>query len=209
MPVNAEFFNTVRPVFQGRKLTQGQVDGMNRIVAYGEKWAYKTEDTAFVLGQVFHEVNQWMQPIREGASRIGPGYSDLSAKRAVASLYNRGLIRTNYALPAGPHKQSYYGRGLIQITWYDNYLKFERILGIPLTANPDLALDFDVSLDIAFIGCRDGVFRNKKMAQYEFPQDYRAARDIVNGDVTKNGSMIAGYCNTFLNGLYRGGYRAN
>lgn len=203
MPADAHFFATVRPLFEGR-LTQGQVDGMNKIVEYGEKWGYDADDLAYVLATTFHETARWMQPIREGARRYGPSYTDASAKRAVASIHAKGIIRTNYALPAGPHGQSYYGRGLVQITWYDNYLKFEKLLGVPLTADPDKTLEWDIALDILFLGMRDGMFTGKKMKDYNFPADYRAARAIVNDDVRKNGQMIANEANVFRNALIGG-----
>lgn len=182
MNADKHFFDTVRPLFGGR-LSKGQVDGMTKIVEYAERWGYSPLWTAYILSTAHHESAHWMQPIREGARRYGPDYSDASAKRAVASIHSKGIIRTNYALPAGPHGQSYYGRGLIQITWYDNYLKFERTLGKPLTANPDLALEWDIALDILFLGMRDGMFRaGRSLDMIQSPADYKAARDIVNGD---------------------------
>lgn len=182
MPADKHFFDTVRPLFGGR-LNQYQVDGMNKIVEYAEKWGYSKLHTAYILSTAYHESAFWMQPIREGARRFGPDYTDAQAKRAVASIHAKGIIRTNYALPAGPHRQSYYGRGLVQITWYDNYLKFERLLKKPLTANPDIALEWDVALDILFLGMRDGMFRKgRSLSMIKSTADYKAARDIVNGD---------------------------
>lgn len=188
MPANETFFSTVRPLFGGR-LTQGQVDGMNKIVEYGEKWGYKPGEVAYALATTKKETANWMQPIREGALRYGPDYTDASAKRAVASIHAKGIIRTNYALPAGPHRQSYYGRGLIQITWYDNYRKFAQILNKPLDKNPDLALDWNVALDILFIGLRDGLFRKGlgfKDFDFTVPEDVFNARDAVNGDKNRS-----------------------
>jgi len=184
MPANAEFYNAVRPLFGGR-LNQHQVDGMKRIVEYGEEWGYDPNDLAYILSTAKHETGGWMTPIREGAHRFGPDYTDASAKRAVASIHAKGIISTNYALPAGPYGQSYYGRGLVQITWYDNYQKFARILGVPLDENPDLALEWDHALDIMFLGMRDGVFTGKKLKEYDFPAQFKQARVIVNGDSHK------------------------
>jgi len=202
------FFDTVRPLFEGR-LNQYQVDGMNKIVEYADKWGYSPLRTAYILATAKHESANWMQPIREGARRYGPDYSDASAKRAVASIHAKGIIKTNYALPSGPYRQSYYGRGLVQITWYDNYLKFERLLKKPLTANPDLALEWDIALDILFLGMRDGMFRRgKSLSMIETVADYKAAREIVNGDSHKTwggkdriDDRMAGYARTFLAGL--------
>lgn len=176
-----EFFNGVRPHFGGR-LNQFQVDGMNRICHYGRLWGYSREHLAYILATVKHETGSWMQPIREGAHRVGPEYSDLSAKAAVRQIHAKGLIRENYALPAGPYGQSYYGRGLVQITWYENYQKFAAILAIPLDEHPDLALEWDVALDILFLGMRDGMFTGKKLSDFDLPAQFKQARVIVNGD---------------------------
>lgn len=200
MPADKRFFDTVRPLFGG-SLKQHQVDGMNRVVEYGEKWGYSAPHLAYVLATTYHETAQWMQPIREGARRFGPNYSNESAIRAVTSIYNKGIIRTNYALPAGPHGQSYYGRGLTQITWYDNYLKFEKLLGVPFTQNPDLALEWQHALDIMFLGMRDGLFTGKSLKDYNLPSDFYNARAIVNGDKKKNGQRIAREAEIFYRGL--------
>lgn len=200
MPANKAFYDTVRPLFGGR-LTSGQVDGMSKIVAYAEQFEYSVDDTAYVLGNTKHETANWMQPIREGARRFGLKYTDEQSRRAVASIHAKGIIRENYALPAGPYGQSYYGRGLTQITWWDNYKKFGELLGIPLEQNPDLALEWPVALDIMFLGMRDGLFTGKAMKDYKFPDEYRAARAIVNGDVRKNGELVAGYARKFREAL--------
>lgn len=195
-----EFFKSIRSLFGG-KLTQGQVDGMNKIVEYGYKWEYSDEHLAYVLATTFHETARWMQPIREGARRYGPSYKDSSAKRAVASIFAKGIIRTNYALPAGPYKQSYYGRGLVQITWHTNYKKFAELLGVDLEKNPDLALEWGIALDILFLGMRDGLFTGKALNDYNFPSQFYNARAIVNGDTKKNGKAIANEANAFLKAL--------
>ncbi len=204
--LTADFFDGVRPIFGG-KLTAGQVDGLIRIVDYAYKWEYDAVELAFVLGQIKHETADWMLPIREGARRFGANYSNEQSIRAVTQIYNKGIIRTNYALPAGPYKQSYYGRGLIQITWYDNYKKFAALLNKPeLISQPDTALDWETSLDIAFIGCRDGIFTGVGMSDYNLPEDFAKARAIVNGDVKKNGELIAKYCRAFYAALQATGY---
>ncbi len=202
------FFDTVRPMFGGQ-LNQHQVNGLNKIIQYADKWEYTPEHTAYILATAKHETANWMQPIREGARKYGPRYSDVSAKRAVESIFRRGLIKRNYALPAGPYGQSYYGRGLVQITWYGNYLTFERLLGKPLTENPDLALDWDNALDIMFVGMRDGLFRRgRSLSMIKTSEDFKAARDIVNGDSGKRwggrvriDDRLARYARMFLKGL--------
>lgn len=77
----------------------------------------------------------------------------------------------------------YYGRGLAHLTWRGNYLKYERLLGLPLVANPDLALRFDVAAFILVHGMRTGEFTGKKLSDYinGLHVDLINARRIVNG----------------------------
>lgn len=192
------FFDAIRPLFGGR-LTLAQVEGLILIVTYGLTNGYSRPDLAYVLATAFHETGRRMQPIREGFARSNAG-----AIRAVTGLYNKGIISRNYALQDG-YGNSYYGRGYVQITWKENYAKFENILGIPLVANPDLALLPEHALDILFIGMRDGLFRNASLADVpDFmttPAFTAENRDIINGDVRKNGPRIAGYAAAFFTAL--------
>jgi len=217
--MNADFYNAVRPLFGGR-LKQHQVDGMEAITAYAKENEYPLSWTAYALATAYHETAAWMQPIREGARRYGPNYSDASARRAVASIFARGIIRTNYALP---HRngRSYYGRGLVQITWHSNYSKFTDILGVDLVNNPDLTLEMGHALDIMFIGMRDGVFTGHKLkskigrnacdfsneeAAKERMSQYVKARRMINGDVRKNGAKIARQAIVFEKALQKAGF---
>lgn len=208
MKADKHFFDTVRPLFRGR-LTQAQVDGMFKIVEYADKWGYSDLHTAYALATIKHETANWMAPIREGARRYGTNYTNAQAIRAVTSIFSKGIIRTNYALPAGPYKQSYYGRGLVQITWHGNYKQFDRLLNKPLEKNPDLALEWDTSLDIVFLGMRDGLFRKgNSLAMIKSAKDFKKARTIVNGDSAKRwggtqrvDDKLAGYANVFLKAL--------
>jgi predicted chitinase len=78
----------------------------------------------------------------------------------------------------------YYGRGFSQLTWEGNYRKFEQLLGIPLVAQPQLALTPAVGADILVLGMRDGIFSGKKLSDYILGEkrDYIRARRIVNGN---------------------------
>lgn len=188
------FFDTVRPMFKGLK--QHQVEGCEKVIAEGKKRGTSRLHLAYILGTTYHETGKWMQPIREGGYRYGPTYSHASAVRAVTAIYNKGIISTNYALPAGPHRLSYYGRGLVQITWYDNYLKFG------IAENPDAALEWDTSLRIMFDGMEKGMFRKgRDLSMIKSRSDYYAARDIINGDVRKNGRRIANEAEVFYKAL--------
>lgn len=189
-----KFFTTVRPLFG--KLTTEQVDGMERIVRYAARYKVSRDHLAYVLGTVFHETARWMQPIREGARRYGPAYSDASARRAVAQIHAKGIISRNYALPNAAGL-SFYGRGLVQITHEENYAKFG------IADNPDLALEWDYALDITFRGMRDGMFTGKSLADVAEvgDQNYVNDRVVINGDQRKNGARIARYADVFYEAL--------
>lgn len=200
MTASPEFFAVVRGSLFGGRLTAAQVDGLNRIVGYGIENGYSRPDLAYVLATVHHETGRRMQPIREGFAS-----TDAGARRAVAGLKAKGIISTDYSLPTGPHKQSYYGRGLVQITWYENYLKYEKRFGYPLTEHPDLALEWAYALQILFVGMRDGLFTKYDLDEVPdymtSPQFDRTDRLIINGDAKKNGDMIAAYAAQYWKAL--------
>lgn len=192
--MKASFFNRVRgPLFGGR-LTQGQVDGMNIIGSYGLKDGMTRERLAYVYATVYWETARWMEPIREGARRYGTNYTDAQSRRAVAAIHAKGIIRRNYALP-DENDNSFYGRGLVQITHKYNYAKFEEMTGTDLASNPDEALNWRESLIITFEGMKQGLFRPGNSLDNIVGRDlygeYIRARDIINGDRIKNGKAIA------------------
>jgi len=90
-----------------------------------------------------------------------------------------------------PHKKTgkiYYGRGFVQITWFDNYERFTKILyrlgyEVDLINNPDLALEPKIACLILVIGMRDGKFTGKDLDDYFDPikSDWYNARQIING----------------------------
>lgn len=191
----AKFFNAVRPLFG--KLTAAQVVGMEIILAYCTANAVSRQHTAYMLATVFHETAKWMAPIREGARRYGPNYSDASARNAVAVAVGKGLISYNYALPNAAGN-SFYGRGLVQITHEDNYIRLGAAIGENLVDYPDVTLEWPAALKIMHYGMRDGLFTGKKLSDFE---GFYSMRSIINGDTKKYGSTIAGYADTFYAAL--------
>jgi hypothetical protein len=194
------FFKAVRGSLFGGRMSQGQVEGLDKIVKYGIANGYSRPDLAYVLATVHHETGRRMQPIREGFAS-----TDAGSRRAVASLKAKGIIRTNYALPTGPYKQSYYGRSLVQITWLENYVKFGKLLGIPLEQYPDLALEWPHALDILFIGMRDGLFTKYSLKEVpdvmKSPGFDNTDRLIINGDARKNGPIVSAQAASYWNAL--------
>lgn len=76
----------------------------------------------------------------------------------------------------------FYGRGFVQLTHKENYIKLGKILGIDLVLNPDLALDRRFAADIIVIGMMKGLFTGLPLNNYiNNIADYYNARRVVNG----------------------------
>lgn len=117
---------------------------------------------AYMLATVYHETARTMRPVEE----IGKGKK---------YKYGQKDKETGHV---------YYGRGFVQLTWKDNYFKFERELGVPLVKQPELALDLEISTRILFDGMIKGLFTGKKLSDYfngEQICDWYSARKIING----------------------------
>jgi hypothetical protein len=85
---------------------------------------------------------------------------------------------------ANPHTlQVYYGRGLVQTTWYANYLKLSRLLGIDCINHPDLLLQMDYAAPALFAALEQGLYTGRKLSEFfnMHNEDPVGARACVNG----------------------------
>lgn len=180
----------------GGALTQSQVDGINAILSAPEARGWDRRWLAYALATAWHETGGVMQPVREGFAD-----SDAAAIRAVTRLFEQGRISRNYALRDEATGQSYYGRGLVQLTHKANYAKAGAALDLPLDLQPDLALEPDVSAAILLRGMAEGWFTGKKLGNYfgVVLDDPVSARRIVNG--LDKADLIASYHRTILEGI--------
>jgi hypothetical protein len=124
-------------------------------------YEYTKPQLAYVLATVEHETNGSFQPVKEA--------------------YYLGNKAENYR--KGLEYYPYYGRGYVQLTWDYNYSKYEKLLGIPLTTNPDLTLVPETSAKILLHGMINGVFTGKSLRAYvnNTKVDFFNARRVVNG----------------------------
>ena len=192
-----KFFNSIRTLLFGDQLSQKQVEGINALLAeWQQNKGTDMRQLAYILATVYHEAGKGMYPVREGFST-----TNQQAIQYVTGLFKQGAISRNYALPDTTTGQSYYGRGFVQITWKGNYSTFEKLLHLPLVANPDLALKPSVSAAIAVRGMMRGLFTGKKLNDYFNANtcDWLNARRIING--TDHAELIAGYAQKFYNAL--------
>ncbi len=182
--INGEkFYDSVRvSVFRG-KLKQAQVDSMDEIFSEWDKRAVcDLRWLAYMFATVYHETAGTMQAIEEYGKGRGYKYGQ--------------KIKMN-GKPYTTPNRIYYGRGFVQLTWYENYEAMGKRLKVDLLNEPELALDTRVATQILFEGMLFGLFTGKKLADYFLDNraDAYNARRIING--TDKAELIAGYYRKF------------
>lgn len=174
-----KFFDGYRKFFDSdHKLEQSQVDDIDSFLDVYEKninvFDLKTQ-WAYIFATVFHETNGTFKPVKEAY------WLSESWRKTHLKYY------------------PYYGRGFVQITWEDNYKKFQDFLGVDLVDSPDLALCLENALKIAEIGMKKGEFTGVKLSDYvnENETDFYNARRVING--LDKAELIESYAEHFLN----------
>jgi putative chitinase len=171
----AETFKNIRLNFG--KLSQKQVEGFDQIFnswdELKEKDRKDKRHLAYMLATAWHETAKTMQPIAE----YGKGKTRVYGKRVKHS----GILYSDYS-------GIFYGRGYVQLTWYENYQLMGRLLGLNLLAEPELAMNPYVASRIMFEGMLRGSssvgdFTGKCLEMYfnEKTEDPINARRIING----------------------------
>lgn len=202
------FFDSLRTSGLHKTLSETQVAGYEAIIDYWERvgssdvrpdgtvTSLPIEQLAYVLATAYHETGGRIEPVREGLAK-----DDAGAIAAVTKLFKSGRISRNYALPDLRTGKSYYGRGLVQLTFYENYKKAGQQIGRDLVNNPDEMLRLSVSVAVLVEGMKNGLFSGKRLSDYIVTNkaNYRGARRIING--TDKAEMIAGYAAKFESAL--------
>lgn len=198
-----KFFDAVRANPFGGKLLPGQVQGCEAILRACERHGV-TDDRfeANTLSQVHHETGGQMLPVKETVQghHKNRNPSDAEVIRRLDTAFAQG----NLPWVTKPYwRDGAFGRGGIQITHWSGYDKLGRRLGIDLRGNPELALDLDISADIAVVGMAEGLFTGKKLGDYfsDTRDDPAGARAIVNGDGREVGPKIVPLHRAFLAAL--------
>lgn len=193
MELPGQFFDTVRPIFDGR-LTQEQVDGITRLAGEGIERRLMVTETAYVLATAKWETGHRMQPVKEyGGEAYHFRMYDIEGARPWKAR-ELGNLQPGDGV-------RFPGRGDVQLTGRGNYARMGERYGIDLVGNPDLALDPEISKRIIYDGMLDGIFTGRKLGGYitRTTTDYRGARRIVNG--TDRAALIAGYAKRFEQAL--------
>jgi hypothetical protein len=176
------------------RISQSQVDGLNTILGILDRRGLDNLGfRSYILATVYHETSCTMLPIRE----YGLGKSKPYGKRLKLAKGANGKH-----IPYRDTTEIFYGRGFVQLTWYENYLKAGKFLGLDLLHDADLALDVNNAAEIMILGMVDGWFTGKKLSDYiGVKNDFVGARRIING--TDRASLIASYAHSFLTCLIK------
>ena len=186
------FLSEINPALFSGRITQSQIEGINfKLAAWEKSGLTDIRWLAYMLATSYHETAKTMQPIEEYGKGKGRPYGQ--------------KLKHNRQLYTWPDK-IYYGRGDVQLTWYENYEIMGKLLGIPLLEQPELALKPDVSARIMIEGMTRGKsnrgdFTGASLENYfsATKDDPVHARRIING--LDKANLIAGYHYKFLTAI--------
>lgn len=162
-----KFFQGYAAAFS--RLDRRQTAGLNALLTAAERDPALTDLRwlAYMLATVQHECAGTWRPIEEyGKGRGRP--------------YGRPVVVTD---PQGKkHRNVYFGRGYVQLTWKQNYQRMGKLLKSRLLYDPSLALRPAIAYKIMSLGMRRGLFTGKKLGDYirGAKTDYVNARRIIN-----------------------------
>lgn len=184
------FYDAIRPTLGA--LTIANVDGFERVLDEAGRRGVALNPLASILAQAWWETGKTMQPVREGFY-LGDR----------ADAYRRTL-----------RYYPWFGRGLIQTTWEENYRKMSKVVGADLILHPNLLLEWRYALPALFDGMLQGLYTGKALSDYiddkdepddEDLREFIAARRVVNGQ--DKAAEIGRLSLMFERALKAGGYR--
>ena len=178
-------------LFSG-KLTSSQIEGIKfKLDAFDKFQISDFRWRAYMLATSYHETGRTMQPIEEWGRGKGKPYGQKLRHD-----------RKPYTFP----DKLYYGRGDVQLTWYENYEFMGKLLGIPLLEQPELALKPDISAQIMIEGMTRGKSNRGDFTGVSLENYFSATKDdpvharrIING--LDKANLIATYHNKFLTAI--------
>lgn len=230
----AGFFAHLRRArIHGPTLDDGEIAGCESLMRAGAG-VLPLAWMAAVLGTAHHETGGVMAPNVENlnyatAKRIRAVWPSRFPTEASAAPYVRNaralankvyngaydakgkLIDRMGNRPDSDDGWTFRGRGQAHLTGRDNYVRADRELGLngTLVANPDRALEPEISARILVLGMRDGWFTGLKLNDFinnaATEAQFANARPIINPD--RNGPAVAKLCVVYRDALTAGGWR--
>jgi putative chitinase len=185
--LNREFFyNYVRVSLFNGKLKQSQVNGLETILNEWEANYAQKDDRwlAYMLATTHHETDRTIKPIEE----YGKG-----KKKAYGQFLKMTRNKAGKRIPYSNTTELFYGRGFVQLTWYENYAKASKKLNQDFLHDASKVMLPENATKIMFIGMMEGWFTTKKLSDYfnATKTDWYNARRIING--IDKAKLIADY----------------
>lgn len=155
---------------------------------------------AYMFATAWHETGSTMSPLEEWGKGRNKTYGTwyINSKGVAYSFKDdtktQAYLKSDYPF-------LYYGRGYVQLTWYANYERASKELGVNLLKDPTIALNKAVATKIMILGMIEGWFTTHKLSRYitDKTQDFKTARKIING--MDKASTIEGYAKAFFSSL--------
>lgn len=170
------FFDQARNTLFGGSLNTKQVNGLTTIL---DEWdaSYSQNDDrwlAYMLATAHHETGRTMQPIEEWGKGRGLPYG---------SRLKMTKDRSGKRIPYSDTTELFYGRGFVQLTWYENYALAGKKLHQDFLHNAAGVMEITNSTKIMFLGMTEGWFTGAKLSTFFNPttEDWKNARKIING----------------------------
>lgn len=162
------FYDSIRKSLY-KKLTEKQVQNIDKILNVLSKQSSLTiPEKAYMLATIYRECGSGMAPIPEYGKGAGKKYGKKIKMSGQAYTY--------------PDK-IFYGRGYVQLTWFENYEKASKKIGVDVLNYPEKVLEPEIAAIILVDGMSEGWFTGKKLSDYfsNGKKDYLNARRIING----------------------------
>ncbi|OYU85340.1 MAG: hypothetical protein CFE24_02220 [Flavobacterium sp. BFFFF2] len=164
------FFDQIKLTLFSGSMSTKQVQGVSAIL---DEWEanYSRQDErwlAYMFATAHHETGRTMQPIEEW----GKG----------KNLIYGGKVKQNKK-PYTDTNEVFYGRGFVQLTWYENYERAGKELKKDFIHHAAGVMELPNATKIMFLGMMEGWFTGKKLSNYfaGTTEDWTNARRIING----------------------------
>lgn len=154
----------------------------------------------YIMATAYHETAHTMYPISEYGKGLTRPYGKILSNSKGVKYGYRNSKKQAYLFSEYPF--TYYGRGLVQLTWLDNYITMSGPTGIDLAKDPEKANDPQYASIILIYGMMKGSFTGvglPRYIKYGYSNEFINARRIVNGTDAQH--KIAGYVDMFIENL--------